>query len=70
MAKSNARKTNLTGQSVDDYIDSLDSEQVRDDSVRRRPSGISVMCVRNTADEAATKNTQSLVGDMPAIPPV
>ena len=31
MAKSNARKTNPTGKSVDDYIDSLDSEEVRDD---------------------------------------
>ncbi len=31
MAKSRERKTNLTGKSVDDFIDSLDSEQVRDD---------------------------------------
>ena len=31
MSKSSARKTNPTGKSVDDYIDSLDSEQVRDD---------------------------------------
>ena len=31
MAKSAERKTRPTGVSVDDFIDSLDSEQVRDD---------------------------------------
>ena len=31
MAKSAERKTKLTGASVDDFIDSFDSEQVRDD---------------------------------------
>lgn len=31
MAKKATRKTNLTGKSVDDFIDALDGDQVRDD---------------------------------------